>query len=641
MHHYFQHVILFLKRFLWLLILYTLSRIFFYVLNAGYFSDIPFLQLLKSFVVGIRFDIAAISFTNILFVLLLLPGNYKNNSALQKTGSVLFFIINAVALMGNFVDAKFFDFINKRSTSSIFSLMGANRDVWLMIPQFLKDYWYVAFSWILLMVIFWRWMPRLPVHEPEHEKITVKTLTFQIMVFAGIIGILFWGARGTALKPIGINDAANYAQLKFVPLVLNTPFSIIKTLENENLAEHHFFPEDALKEHYDPIHHDTSSVGAKRMNVVVIILESFSKEYSGYLSGRAGYTPHLDSVLKQSLVFSNAYANGTQSYEALPAIIAGIPSLMERPYSGSNYSDNYIESMPRLLGESGYHTSFFHGGNNGTMGFDNFARIAGISQYHGRNEYNNDTDYDGHWGVWDEPFLQYFAGQLENFPQPFFTSVFTLSSHHPFNVPEQYKNQFPEERLPILKSIRYADYSLGEFFDTASRMPWFKNTLFVLTADHAAQAMEKTYNSTSGMYAIPIAFYCPSDSLLKGINTSVAQQIDIMPTVLSYLGFPHPFFAFGENLLNPESGHWAISYINGIYQLIQGDYILLFNGEQVTSFYNKAMAPEQIDNVAESAIYLEMETRIKAILQTFSFCLINNRMYYQNKDMVQSPFEIK
>ena len=650
MHNYFQHVLLFLKRILWLVILYSVSRLFFYALNAGYFSDISNWQLLKSFLVGIRFDIAAIAFTNILFVFLLFPGNYKNDATVQKVGNIVFFFINAIALMGNFVDAKFFDFINKRTTSSIFYLMRANRDVWLMIPRFLKDFWYVALSWIILMLIFWRWMPRLPLDKPKTEKISWKTMLYQSLVLVGILGFTFWGARGTRLKPISIIDAAAFTELKNVPLVLNTPFSIIKTIENENLVEYQFYPEDSLVKHYNPIHYYSAPQGTKRMNVVVFILESFSKEYSGYLSGSEGYTPHLDSIFRHSMVFTDAFANGTQSYEALPAIIAGIPSLMDRPYSGSNYSDNVIESLPRLLRETGYHTSFFHGGNNGTMAFDNFARAAGVAHYFGRNEYNNDADYDGHWGIWDEPFLQYFAKQLNTFPQPFYTSVFTLSSHHPFNVPEKYKLKFHEGKLHILKSIQYADYALGEFFNTASRMPWFKNTLFVFTADHAAQALEKVFNSTTGMYAIPIAFYCPSDSALLGMNASVAQQIDILPTILGYLGYTRPFFAFGEDLQNPESCHWAISFVNSTYQLIQGEYVMLFNGQQVTAFYNRTIqsvqpaihSSEQISDLTDQGIFLTMEARIKAIVQTYNDCLINNRMFYQNKDtMVQSPFEIK
>ncbi len=171
-------------------------------------------------------------------------------------------------------------------------------------------------------------------------------------------------------------------------------------------------------------------------------------------------------------------------------------------------------------------------------------------------------------------------------------------------------------------------------------MPWYNNTLFLFTADHAAQAVERIYNSTTGMYSIPIAFYCPSDTTLKGINNTIAQQIDIMPTILNYLGYQKPFFAFGESLFDPMATHRSVSFVNGIYQLVEGDYVMLFNGESVTSFYNRnhqdenqgVDSPGIISDPTERLIFRNMETSIKAIIQTYNDCLINNHTsIHQNK----------
>jgi phosphoglycerol transferase MdoB-like AlkP superfamily enzyme len=633
MRNYFLHVVLFLKRFVWLLVLYSVTRVFFYLLNIRHFSDLEIQQVFKSFIFGIRFDIAAIVFTNAVFLLWLLPGTYKNNRAFQKTGDLLFFCINAFALLGNVVDAKFFSFIDKRSTTSIFTLLSTNQDVWLMIPRFLLDYWYVALTWLLLMLVFWRRMPLLSHESLVSEPLTMKDAAFQILLFILLAGFMLLGARGTRLKPIGITDAATYTTFKAVPLVLNTPFSILKTAEHENLTPHQFLPEDSLKNFYHTVHQYNSNHAIPGKNVVIFILESFSKEYSGYLNGSRGYTPNLDSILKGSLVFTDAYANGKQSYEALPAIIAGMPSWMDRPYSGSNYATNTIESLPGLLGEMGYHTSFFHGGNNGTMGFDNFARLAGVTNYYGRNEYKNEMDFDGHWGIWDEPFLQYFSRRLQEFPQPFFSAVFTLSSHHPYNVPAKYSGHFREGAIPILKSIQYADFALGEFFKIARTMPWYQNTLFVFTADHAAQAVERIYSSSTGRYAIPIAFFCPSDTTLKGMDSTVAQQIDIMPTVLHYLGYSKPFFAFGESLLDPKGFHRAVTFVNGTYQLVEGNFVMLFDGKSVTSFYNRKEQDEsngvnsfeKLNDPAIRNVFSNMEIHIQAIIQTYNGCLLRNQ----------------
>ncbi|MBN2480376.1 MAG: sulfatase-like hydrolase/transferase [Bacteroidales bacterium] len=635
MRMYIRHLRLLLSRFMLLIILYTLSRIFFYFVNYHHFNDLSFPGLLFIFIAGIRFDIAAVIFTNIIFFMLyIIPGNFKDNQGFQKMLLVAFLVVNAFALLSNFIDAKYFDFINKRSTASVFTLFATDRGIWSLVPQFIKDYWYIAVSWMIMMAVTWYYVPCLKECTRQKEKLTAVKYLYQTGIFMGIMLFFFWGARGTGLKPISVIDAAQYTELKNIPLIINTPFSMIRSLGKQNLTEYNFYTEDSVTGIYEPVKTYKGTEDFRRMNVIIIILESFSKEYIGYYNSGKGYTPNLDSLLKQSLVFENGFANGTRSNEAMPSIIAGIPTLMEEPYSSSLYASNIIQSLPSLLKSEGYTTAFFHGGNNGTMGFDNFAKVAGIDLYYGRDEYHNDSDYDGKWGIWDEPFLQYFAETLNSYEEPFCASVYTLSSHHPYSIPENHTGRFTEERLPILKSIKYADYALGRFFKTASGMPWYDHTLFVLTADHAAQAVEAFYNSSVGMYAIPLAFLSPSDSTLKGFETSTAQQIDIMPTVLNYLSYPEPFFAFGVNLLDTSQMNFAISYNTGIYQLIVGDSIMLFDGQHVVSFYNwrKQAQPETFDiseimqNPAEKARYESIETGLKAMVQVYNNRMIENRL---------------
>ncbi len=634
MHNYSEHGFLLLKRFVVLLVLYTVSRLFFIILNYSYFQGLSLSSWIIAFAAGIRFDIAAIVFTNIFLLFWVFPGAYKDNRIFQITGNILFFAVNALAIMSNFIDARFFDFINKRSTTAVFSLLGPEDDIWHLLPAFLSDYWYVALSWLAVMIVFWKWMPRLDFKKLRTDSMSLKTATWQTLVFLGIVLIMLWGARGTKLKPISMTDATNYVELKYVPIVINTPFSLLKTMENKNVQELHYLDKDILNQYFQPVHQYQGSDPFQKKNIVIFILESFSKEYCEFLGGLQGYTPNLDSLLSLSRVYPAAYANGTQSYEAMPAIIAGIPSLMDRPYSGSNYADNYIESIPSLLRKEGYQTSFYHGGNNGTMGFNNFAKVAGIEFYNGRNEYNNDADYDGYWGIWDEPYLTYFANDISRSAEPFFSAVFTLSSHHPYNVPGRYKDKFPEGKLPILKSIAYADFALGQFFKVASKMPWYNNTIFIFTADHAAQAVKTKYNSTTGMFSIPLAFYCPSDSSLRGIDSTVCQQIDIMPTVLDYLRYPKPYAALGKCLFDNQVSHTAICYVNGIYQLIEGDYVMQFDGQHVIAFYDRnreeetkgILSPDEIRDPAVKKIYLHMLYTMEAMLQTYHYNLIHNTM---------------
>jgi phosphoglycerol transferase MdoB-like AlkP superfamily enzyme len=361
---------------------------------------------------------------------------------------------------------------------------------------------------------------------------------------------------------------------------------------------------------------------------VIIILESFGREHIDYYNNNGrSLTPFLDSLFSLSYTFE-AWANGKRSIESMPAIVAAIPTLMPVDYPTSPYVTNRINGLGTILGAKGYHTSFFHGGNNGTMSFDAFANTSGFVHYYGRNEYNNDADFDGKWGIYDEPFLQYVADEMNNFPQPFLSGVFTLSSHHPYSVPEQYANSFPHANSRLEESISYTDLALSRFFNKISIMPWYRNTIFVITADHTSESNEDPlYRTLAGNYAIPLAFYTPG-STLRGEAPFTAQQSDVMPSVLAMLGYDKPFVAFGENLFDSTATHFAINYNNNIYQLIKNDYILHFNGEQSLALYY--LPEDQFMEInllrKEDSVRIAHENFTKAIIQQYNHRLIHNQL---------------
>ena len=163
-----------------------------------------------------------------------------------------------------------------------------------------------------------------------------------------------------------------------------------------------------------------------KKNVFVIILESFSSEHIGALTHQIGnkntdFTPFLDSLAEKSLVFEG-FANGKRSIEGIPAILASLPTWMTEDFITSQYSSNKFNSLASILKAEGYNTSFFHGGKNGTMGFDAFSKSAGFEFYYGKNEYPDQSDFDGSWGISDEPYLQYIAKTLNTTPEPFLGS---------------------------------------------------------------------------------------------------------------------------------------------------------------------------------------------------------------------------
>jgi phosphoglycerol transferase MdoB-like AlkP superfamily enzyme len=268
----------------------------------------------------------------------------------------------------------------------------------------------------------------------------------------------------------------------------------------------------------------------------------------------------------------------------MPSILSSIPMFVE-PFILTPYSTNDISGIAKVLKTKGYYSAFFHGAPNGSMGFQAYAKSAGFDDYFGLNEYGN-KDLDGMWAVWDEEFLQYYAKKMGELRQPFVTSVFTASSHHPFRIPQRYEGKFPEGTQPIHKCIGYTDYALRQFFKTMSQYEWYENTLFVLTADHTNQTSHDEYFTDINSYSVPILFYHPGSDL-KGLDTLPVQQIDIMPCILGYMNYDKPYFAYGQDIFSLDrKDKFVVNYNNRLYQFIQNDCFLQFDGQKIKSVYN-------------------------------------------------------
>ncbi len=623
-------------RLLSVIFLFIVTRWFFYLLNTNLFSA-TFRDIVKTLFIGIRFDISAIFYLNSLYIIMyVVPFRFREKKTYQKVAKYLFISINSIAILANCADIVYYRFTLKRTTADIFSYFTVGGDFDKLLPQFLKDFWYIALIW-LAMVTFMIWFYSKISFKSKNEKSQKKYYLKHLIIFICSVFIVLMGMRGgIQLRPINIISASVNSNANLSPIVLNTPFTILQTIGKQELKPIKYFGETEVDNIYSPIHNSLinnkipDSITNKK-NIVVIIVESLSSEHIGAfnknISNYKGFTPFLDSIIGKSMVFK-AIANGKKSIEGIPAILSGIPTLMSNPFIGSPYSGNKYESLPSKLKKYNYTAKFFHGGTNGTMGFDSYCKIAGFDSYFGKSEYNNDADYDGKWGIWDEPFLNYFSENLNSIKQPFFASIFTLSSHHPYKVPDKYKEKFAKGKLPIQETIGYTDFCLQKFFEKSSNTNWFKNTLFIITADHTSEASLPEYSSNYGIYRIPIIFYDPTTDLSIYSDNLPAQQIDIMPTVLSYLGLKDKIFCFGNNLLDTNSLRFAINYQQPFYQLIMLNYLLQFDGQKSFSIFDIYKDPELKNNLLKqkNEKVLKLEKILKAFIQQYNNRLIYNKM---------------
>ena len=621
-----------------MLLLLAISRWLLFVFNASNFPDLSVGEQFRLFFIGMRFDIWTLIIANLPFLVFYgIPFRFKYNKVYCKVVDILFVITNSLSITLNLIDVIYYRYIDKRMTSELFGFMQHTDDnQGGLVKQFLVDFWFMVLVFIVFLIAIIILTRKTRVEPAVVTNLrywyTTSLLAFLLLIALSIIGL----RGGLQNKPISIITAAQYTKPQNMVLVLNTPFTIGRGSSGDVLKPIHFFDDDELEELYSPIHKDLKinqfiDGDAKGYNIFMIILESHGQEMVSFYNEKRTetITPFLDSLLTNSLSF-NGMANGRQSIEALTSILSGLPSLMSKDYVESRYAANRLDGFGSILKQHGYSTAFFHGGNNGTMNFNSSAFSAGFDNYYGRDEYGNDDDYDGTWGISDMPFLQFTASKLNEMPKPFAAGVFTLSSHHPFKLPKGYELPDGNYATDFEKTVRYTDDALRHFFETISKYDWFDSTIFVIVSDHVnPEHRYDNYLNGYGQYQIVTAFYAPC--IIKPLRTNImAQQTDIGVSLIAALGYNDSIFSFGRNVFDSLQEPCFSSYLNNIYQYSDGKHMLQSDGNNITAVFDLDEDPclnENLYKVGEEEQWNELNNKFRMLLQQYNNQMINNKLY--------------
>ncbi|MBX7230788.1 MAG: LTA synthase family protein [Bdellovibrionales bacterium] len=562
----------------------------------------------------------------------------------------LFVCVNGFFLGLNIADSEFSKFIGKRLSSEYFLL---HQDVEQHLLSIFWTYRYLLIQWFLLLGLLYYFYPS----DSEEKKHTVPDLTFKsLSFFKKCFEVLLWftliilGMRGgIQLKPLHPMDAFFNSHHELGLLTTNTPFNLIKSRPNEEVNTTRYFKEDR-----EPILNLKNAniltrppLGTfKEYNVVVIIVESLSLEYTGAANDYPGYTPFLDQLAKKSLFFPHHFANARRSIDGVPAVLCGIPALMAESLLTTSFSNNRLECLPKVLREQGYSSYFLHGAKNGSMRFDTFSHIAGFDNFIGLDQYpkNNREDFDPYWGVADEPMLQYAIQVMDRAPKPAFLSVFTLSSHHPYFIPKHLRGRFKKGTLEIHESIGYADYALQQFFLTAQTKPWFHNTIFVITADHTQKTDQKKYQNVLGYYRVPLLIHVPQETenkiKLQKISPfdegRIVQQIDIMPSLLDWLGVENKKrFLLGQSTFDLNKSPKAYIAVDG-YWILDDKNLVYFDRKEINSevFTHNNTYDLVLQKISQQEIKkMSLVEYLLSAAHYFNMGMINNTLYDWEKEI--------
>ena len=626
----FQEFIALFYRIFLVYICYSICRILFIYFNNDITQIESFSELADLCYHGIRFDNVAIVYSNLIFILLsILPWKGTTLIAYQKTLFLVFLGCNAFFLSLNFVDLAYYRFNNNRLMSNFLEVVEFETNKATLFLHFIEVYYYL-FILFFMMIFFLAWAYKkvkvYPIFIDNYLHYSLSSVIF----FLGTIALFVLGARGgdfnKSTRPITIIDAMNDVKTpQLSDVVLNSAFTVLKTLGMNRVEKTNQFSQEEINSVLNPVkHYAENNRFGKRPNVVIFILESMAREYWGSMNvsydipGFKGYTPFLDSLAQHSLIFPNHFATSRKSIHGMPSILAGIPSF-ETSYSSSLYSRQKVESVVSVAKALDYDTSFFHGAANGSMGLSGFANTLGYEQYYGRTEFNNDNEFDGFWGIWDEPFFLFTKSILDQKKTPFLSTIFTISSHEPYIIPKKYEGVFDKGDLQMHQCVGYTDFALKKFFESSKNSDWFDDTIFIFTADHGNQTFYPFYKKMVNRFANPLMIYKPNSNLV-GVDNRLASHMDIFPTVADLIDYPKPFRSWGRSLVSDDTTEpFVVNYFSGgSYFIMDENYICVHNGFEAIGFYelnDKNFENNIIDQ--KNQLMVDLEKKCSLFLENY------------------------
>ena len=643
----------------------NICRAVFYLHNQELIGEIQsdeIWQLLKG---SMLFDSASFAYTmSLYFIITLLPISERIwNKKWYRVTTLCSYIIPASAMLAiNLSDVVYFHYTQKRFTSEEIFFADNSNTPQLML-QFLQENWYLALIWVVLiaaLVIGFRVgfkvrdivpMPTRHKDDADREswhsrRMVILTSLFVLVRLAVITAVVFYcayairGGLTRMTQRLNLSHSMLYTKSPHkANLILSNPFCIIRTMSH-HIVVPHFFDDKEIDAIYTPSHYPEDMMhselygACEGYNVVLFILESFSAEHSAYLMpeehSNGGYTPNLDKLMAKGLVFDHCYSNGYVSIAAPPAIWSSTPSY-EVSFLRMAESVADCRPLPRILADKGYHTAFFCGSEHGSMGFGAYAHIAGIDKLYSMEDYeerHGSGDFDDAWGIWDEPFIDYMGEEISDFKEPFFASIFTLTSHHPFNVPEEVEKELPKGTTLNHRPIAYADRAIGRFMEKYRNEEWFQHTLFIFVADHVSseRMLEKT-NSLPECFHIIGFMYTPDGAIPAQHYEHIFSHVDIMPTVLGLVGHDEPYFAIGRDIFN-EPQREPFTLIRSGYQYLglMDDYFIDFDGTECFGAYSYDDY-EHSNDISSTIEIGRADSLTKATLQQY-YMHVSQRDYF-------------
>lgn len=630
-------------------------RLAFLFYNTGQATTVPVSEILISFLVGVRFDLATIFIFNGLFLLFLaLPFPFAGKQKTYKICNWLIILANLPVLVMNVIDVVYYGFSEKRLTHELFT---TKSDYQSFRPSLLMEWWYLFLLAGVLIYLFYRVLShysRRHLRRLEDQsggprwQHWVGVVVLALLMYTGIRGGVqrtpLWTGKafvGTTIFAGNLGLNSGFTVVTSLDWWSPSPISLVDEAKSRDIARRmvrNTFDGPFVSDEYPFLRKAGFAEAERPYNVVFLIIESLNASNVGSIAGAApgkSLTPNLDSLARHGRLFRRFYANGTRSVESIPALLNSMPEIFTRPTIGSHFMENGHYGLGHMLSERDYTTAFFCGAHNGTMSFDKYAPICGIKEYYGMDEYPHGMrDFDGFWGSYDWPILQWMGKEQNRFEKPFLSVFFSISNHHPFNLPPDHTEDI--EPLPLTameKTVMYTDRALAAYLKSVSQYEWYDSTVFIITGDHCFHSDVQENRPVMDNFHVPLLIMGPG--IPPGFDDRVASHISLLPTLIELLRLDTWHCSAAVSLLDSTRTPYAINNLMGVTTLAHGEQAYSTNLERILAGYEmnngmwEKVSRESIRNGPE---WQEMDLKLRSLYQELFNARVRDRFQVNEND---------
>ena len=566
-----------------LLLLGALKLIFFFYNQqiSNYWEIAGVANVTEIITWSLFYDILCVAGIHFFFFLILIintkVGNHKTFQILLPIPFTLAIIL---MILLNIVDIFYYRFHLQRSNADLLYVLKdpfqyGNTTIW----------WGLLLAFIVMMLLFvWLYKGlRKIMHNNADGTNSKPILSFSILALFLLVTFI------TGNKKLLPNYPLTKIPAVQLPLTQNSLFNFVYSVYrlNESTIPNIQYNSAGSRAGSFSILQKNDSISTPK-NIVLFIMESVPLEFFTDSSAYKPHLPFLDSLVKKSTFFNNAFSYSYSSNKGITAILGGIPTLTDVPLYHSSFSSINKSAPGKLLEDNQYSSAFFIGDNYDDFGFAKCAKWMGFGKYYSMEDIPGYKKMEQHtMGLHDEYVLTFMGEQLNKMKEPFLVTQYNISTHYPNDVPTAFKQTHANSgTTPPMLSMQYYDASLQAFFKKAQQQPWFKNSVFIFCSDHWAQPHEKVINIDKiDALRIPIFIYDPSQATGSTISTPVS-QLDILNTMLLYGGYRKSFISFGKNMMNSDSNRVVFAKLNSsVYQAISKKYVLGFDASSGKALY--------------------------------------------------------